>query len=96
MVGLAKDLETDAETIESIGSCEEIALRADPTKDEMRMSLVGCQEVSGGLNRRVNGLHGNLRGRQIAPHENVQVRNLGKGGGHGRRSKACFYRIVRS
>jgi hypothetical protein len=38
--------------------------------------LIGRQEVSSGLNRRMNGLNGNLRGRQIAPHENVQVSNL--------------------
>jgi hypothetical protein len=49
----------------------------------MGMGLVGRQEVSSGLNRRVNGLNGDLRGGQVAPHENVQVRNLGEGGGHG-------------
>jgi hypothetical protein len=94
--GSRKIWKADAESIEAIGGREGIALRADGAMDEMGMSLVGCQEESGGLNRRMNSLNGDLRGRQIAPHENKQVRNLGAGGGHGRRSKACFYRIVRS
>ena len=83
MVGLAEDPESNAESIKPIGGREEIALRADGTQDEMRMSLVGRQEGSGGLNRGLDGLNGDLRGGQIAPHENVQVRNLGEGGGHG-------------
>jgi hypothetical protein len=47
------------------------------------MILVGRQEVSSGLNRRVNGLNGDLRGRQVAPHEDVQVRSIGEGCGLG-------------
>jgi hypothetical protein len=31
----------------------------------------------------VRGLHRDLRGGQVAPHEHVQVTNLGEGGGHG-------------
>ena len=82
-VGFTKEMETNAEAFEPVGRGEEIALAGNPAQDKMRMRLVGSQELAGGFHGRVNGLNRHLRGRQIPPHEDIQVRNLGEGGGHG-------------
>ena len=82
-VGFTKEMETNAEAFEPVGGGEEIALAGNPAQDKMRMRLVGSQELAGGFHGRVNGLNRHLRGRQIPPHEDIQVRNLGEGGGHG-------------
>jgi hypothetical protein len=39
----------------------------------MRMRMAGRKELSGRLNGRVHGLNGDLRGRQIPPHDHVKM-----------------------
>jgi hypothetical protein len=44
--------------------------------------LIEGKEQTGGFNRRMCGLNRNLRSREIAADEDVQVRNLGERSGH--------------
>ena len=81
-VGFAEQLEANAEALESVGSKKEIAFGSDPTQHQMWVWMAWGQEVAGGFDGRVDGLHRNLRGRKIAPHQDIQVFNLGEGGGH--------------
>ena len=48
----------------------------------MRVRMVFWQELTGGFDGRVCGLHRDLRRGQIPTRENVQVRNLGERSGH--------------
>jgi hypothetical protein len=49
----------------------------------MRVRLIGWKKRSSGFDGRVGSLNRDLRGRLVAPDEDVQVRNLGERRGHG-------------
>jgi hypothetical protein len=49
----------------------------------MRVRLIGEKERSSGFDGCVGSLNRDLRGRLVAPDEDVQVRNLGERRGHG-------------
>lgn len=49
----------------------------------MRVGLFWWKEKPGGFDGRVRGLHRDLCSRQVAPDEDVQMRNLGERSGHG-------------
>ena len=82
-IRFVEEREADAHAFEPVGRREQVALGRHAAEYQMRMSLLRRKELSRGFDGRVRGLHRDLRGRKIAPHEDIQVRNLGEGSGHG-------------
>ena len=77
-IGFAEESEANTGAFESVGRHQQRVLGRDAAQNEVRVRVFGLQERSSGFDGRVRGLHRDLRGREVAPDEDVQVRNLGE------------------
>ena len=76
----------DATTEQVVGGRQEAVFGRDGAEDEVRVVGVGREVSAGRFDGRVGRLNGDLRRRQIAADEDVDVRNLAERGFH-----SCFH-----
>jgi len=82
-VGFVKEGEANGSTEQRVGRGQQPLLGADATQDEMGVGGIGRQEPPGGLDGGVRRLDGDLRRRQVAADQDVQVPDLRESVAHG-------------
>lgn len=81
-VGFAEQREANTGAVESVGRGEQTRLARHGTQHEMGVRGVSGEVAASGFDGRVGRLNRDLRRGEVAPDQDVQVRNLGERRGH--------------